>query len=55
MADGLVGDVDAAFEQECLHVAGAQGEAIVAPDPLADDVAGKVSIFVSLNVVGVGR
>ena len=32
LANGFVGDIDATFEQELLHVAVAQGEAIREPD-----------------------
>ena len=52
LADGFIGDVDAAFEQELLHVAVAQGETIVEPDAVADDLAGKAVIFVTLGVSG---
>ena len=40
-ADGFVGDVDAPFQEELLHVAVAQSEAIIEPDPVTDDGAGK--------------
>jgi hypothetical protein len=52
LTDGLIGHGDATLEQEFLHVAVAQGEAIVKPDPVADDVAGKAVVFVAR---GVGR
>jgi hypothetical protein len=47
-----MGDVDPAFEQQLLYIAVAQREAIVEPDPVADDCAGKAVIFVSLRVSG---
>jgi len=33
LADGFMGDVDAALEQQLLDIAIAQGEAVVEPDP----------------------
>src|SRR5262249_37008319 len=51
-ADGFVGHRDTALEQEFLHVAIAQGEAIVEPDAMTDDLAGKAVVLVTL---GVGR
>jgi hypothetical protein len=39
--DRFVRHGDAAFEQEFLHVAIAQREPIIQPDPIADDVTGK--------------
>jgi hypothetical protein len=50
LADGFMGDVDTAFAQQFLHVAVAQGEAIVAPDAMADDLAGKAVIFVACGI-----
>ena len=41
LADRFVGHVDAALEQEFLHVAVAQSEPVVEPDPVADNLAGK--------------
>src|SRR5262249_20455214 len=35
LADGFMGDIDPAFEQQFLHVAIAQGEAVVEPDAMA--------------------
>ena len=40
---------DAAFAQELFHVAGAQGEAIGEPDPVAEAVAGKAVVLVTLG------
>jgi hypothetical protein len=53
LADGLVGHSNAAFEQDLFHVAVAQGEAIVEPDPMADDFARKAVVLVSF--AGGGR
>jgi hypothetical protein len=50
--DGFVGHGDAAFAQEFLHVAVAQGEPIIQPDPVADDCTGKAVVLVTR---GVGR
>ena len=50
--DGFMRHGDATLEQEFLHVAVAQGEPIVEPDPMADDFAGKAVVLVTL---GVGR
>ena len=52
LADGLVGHVDAALEQQFLHVAVTQREAIVEPDPMADDLYGETVIFVAFRVSG---
>ena len=49
-ADGFVGHGDTTFEQEFLHIAVAQGEAIVQPDAVANDFAGKAVILVTLGV-----
>src|SRR5215468_10160064 len=50
LADGLVGHIDAALEQDLLHVAVAQREAIVEPDPMADDLTWKAVVLVTLGV-----
>ena len=47
--------VDATFKQQLLHVAVAQGEAIVEPDPVTDDFAGKAVVLVTLGVCGWGH
>src|SRR5262249_5712815 len=52
LADGLMGHVDAALEQEFLHVAVAQREAIIEPDAIADDLSGKAVVFVAFGVSG---
>src|SRR5215471_6817543 len=49
LANGFMGDVDPAFEQQFLHVAVAQGEAVIEPDAMAEDLAGKAVIFVALG------
>src|SRR6516162_9094057 len=49
-ADGLVRHLDATLEQECLHVAVAQGKPRGEPDPMADDVAGEAVVLVTLGV-----
>src|SRR4029450_8875939 len=51
-ADGFVGHGDTTFEQEFLHIAIAQGEAIVEPDAMTDNFTGKAVVLVTL---GVGR
>src|SRR5262245_62220690 len=50
LPDGLMSDVDTAFAQQFLHVTIAQREAVIEPDPMADDLAGKAVIFVALGV-----
>jgi hypothetical protein len=52
LADGFMSDVDPAFEQQLLHVTVTQGEAIVKPDPMTDNLVGKAVIFVALGVNG---
>jgi hypothetical protein len=52
LADGLVGHVDAALEQEFLHVTIAQREAIIEPDSMADDLAGEAVVLVAFGVSG---
>ena len=51
LADGFMGDVDPAFAQQFLHVAVAQGEAIIEPDAMADDLAGEAVVFVAGGVM----
>jgi hypothetical protein len=50
LADGLVGHVDATLEQEFLHVAVAQREAIIQPDSMPDDLAGEAVVLVAFGV-----
>ena len=50
LPNGFMGDVDTAFAQQFLHVTIAQREAVIEPDPMADDLAGKAVIFVALGV-----
>ena len=52
LADGFMGHGHTAFEQQFLHFAVAQSEAIGEPDPVADDCAGKAVV---LGAHGVGR
>src|SRR5262245_8741566 len=52
LADGFMGDVDAALAQELFHVAIAQREAIIEPDPVANDLAGKAVIFIAFGLSG---
>src|SRR5215471_15124851 len=52
LADGLVRHIDAALAQEFLHIAVAQGEAIVQPDPVAEDFAWKAVMFVACGISG---
>jgi len=52
LTDGLMGHGDATLEQECLHVAVAQGEPIVEPDPMADDLAGEAVVLGAFSVSG---
>jgi hypothetical protein len=44
--------VDAAFEQELLYVAVAQREAIIEPDSMADDLAGKAVVLIACRGSG---
>src|SRR5262249_7745627 len=52
LADSLVRHVDAALEQEFLHVAITQREALVGPGAMADDVGGEAVILVAFGVRG---
>jgi hypothetical protein len=45
LAHGFVRHSDTAFAQELFHVAVAQGEPIVEPDPMAENFAGKTVFF----------
>jgi hypothetical protein len=45
-----MGHGDAACKQELFHVAVAQGEAIIEPDPMANDFSGKPVVFVTLGI-----
>jgi len=47
-----MGHVDATLEQDLFHVAIAQREAIVEPDPMAEDLAGETVVFVAFGVSG---
>src|SRR5262249_39110805 len=52
LADGFMGDIDPAFKEELLHVAVAQGEAIIEPDAMANDLTGEAVVFVACRVSG---
>jgi len=52
LADGLMGHVDAALEQEFLHVAVAQREAIIQPDAMANDFPREAVVLVAFGVSG---
>src|SRR5262245_4040751 len=52
LADSLMGHVDATLEQDLLYVAVAQREAIIEPDAMADDLAGKAMVLVAFGVSG---
>ena len=52
LADGLVGHIDTAFKEELLYVAVAQGEAIIKPDAMADDLPGEAVVFVAYGISG---
>ena len=54
-ANGFVGHDDAAFHEDLLYVAVAQGETVVEPDPMADDFAGKAVVLVPFGVGGRGH
>jgi hypothetical protein len=52
LADGFMGDDDPALEQELLHIAIAQGKAVVEPDAMANDLTGEAVVFVAYGVSG---
>ena len=52
LADGLMGHVDATLEQEFLHVAVAQREAIIQPDAMANDLPRESVVLVACGVSG---
>jgi hypothetical protein len=45
-------DVDTAFKEELLHVAVAQGEAIIEPDAMADDLTGAAVVLGACGISG---
>ena len=49
LADGLVGHVDAALEQEFLSIAVAQREAIIQPDAMTNDLPRKAVVLVAFG------
>jgi len=52
LVDGLMGHVDPTGQQHLFYVAVTQREAIIEPDPMTDDFAGKAVMFVALGVSG---
>src|SRR5215510_10877025 len=52
LADGFMRDVDPAFTEELLHVTVAQGEAIIEPDAMTDDLPGEAVVFVACGISG---
>src|SRR5438309_9211702 len=52
LADGLMGHVDAALEQEFLYIAVAQREAIIQPDAMANDLPREAMVLVAFGVSG---
>jgi hypothetical protein len=50
LADRFMGDGDATFAQQLLHVVVAQGKPLVEPDTVANNFARKAVVFVSLCV-----
>src|SRR5215813_11283780 len=52
LPDGLMGDIDPAFAQQFLHITIAQREAVIEPDPMADDLAEKAVILVVFGISG---
>src|SRR4030095_7709950 len=52
LADGLGRHVDAALEQEFLHVAVAQRAAIIQPDAMANDLPREAVVLVAFGVSG---
>jgi hypothetical protein len=44
-----MGDVDPAFKQQFLHVAVAQQEAVIEPDPMANDLPGEAVVCVAFG------
>src|SRR5215831_10705526 len=55
LTDRFMGHSNAAFEQELFHIAVAQGEAIIEPDPMADDFARKAVVLVAFADGGRGH
>jgi hypothetical protein len=52
LTDGFMGYGDATLEQQFFYVAVAQGEAIIEPDSMADDLAGEAVVLVAFRVSG---
>jgi hypothetical protein len=55
LPDSFMGHCDAAFEQQFFHIAVAEGEPIIKPDPVTDDFAGKAVVLVTRGVCGWGH
>jgi hypothetical protein len=45
-----MGHGHAAFKQKLFHLTVAQGEAIIEPNPMANDLSGKSVVFVTLGI-----
>src|SRR5215467_4299419 len=52
LTDSFIGYGDATLEQQFFHIAVAQGEAIIEPDAMADDLAGEAVVLVAFGVSG---
>jgi hypothetical protein len=52
LTDGFMGHRDAALEQQFFHIAVAQGEAIIEPDSMADDLTGEAMVLITFRVSG---
>ena len=50
LTDGFMGHRDAALGQQFFHITVAQGEAIIEPDAMADDLAGEAVVLVAVRV-----
>jgi hypothetical protein len=48
--DRFVGDLDTTFEKDFLNVSVAQGEPIIEPDAMANDLRWKAVVFVSVGL-----
>src|SRR5262245_24559942 len=52
LANGLVGHRDTALEQDLFHVAVTQAEAVIEPNPMANDLTGEAVVLVAFRVSG---
>jgi hypothetical protein len=50
LTDSFMGYGDATLEQQFFHITVAQGEAIIEPDAMADDLAGEAVVLVAFGV-----